>query len=352
MSAVVVEDVVAGYGDAPVLRGVSLRVAPGELAAVLGPSGCGKSTLLRVVAGFLRPAAGRVVIGDRQVNGDDVRVPPERRRIGIVPQEGALFPHLDVAGNVGFGLPRNRESLRRVDELLELIGLPGMGRTRPHELSGGMQQRVAVARALAPRPEVILLDEPFSALDAGLRTSVRDDVRRVLAEEGTTAVLVTHDQDEALSLADRVVVLRRGVVAQDGTPRQVYREPADLEVARFVGAVVELPARLVAGPDGMVARCALGDVPVTASAGCGDRVGPDALRRVLALRPEQVRPEVVTPGAPLADVTAVRFHGHDVVLQLRLRDSGHELTSRTGADGVPQPGDTVALRVVGVGRVY
>ena len=215
-----------------------------------------------------------------------------------------------------------------------------------------MQQRVAVARALAPRPEVILLDEPFSALDAGLRATVRDDVRRVLAEEGTTAVLVTHDQDEALSLADRVVVLRGGVVAQDGTPRQVYREPADLEVARFVGAVVELPARLVTGPDGVVARCALGDVPVAAATDVGDLSGPDTSGCVLALRPEQVRLGVATPGAPLADVTAVRFHGHDAVLQLQLRDSGHELTARTGADGVPRPGDTVALRVVGVGRVY
>ncbi len=178
MIPVRIEEVTAGYGGAPVLRDLSLEVAPGEVVAVLGASGSGKSTLLRVLAGFLRPTAGQVWFGDREVSGPGTWVPPEQRRVGIVPQEGALFPHLDVAGNIGFGLPRG--SRARVDEMLRLVGLAGLGRARPQELSGGQQQRVAVARALAPGPDVLCLDEPFSALDASLRGRLRAEVRDVL----------------------------------------------------------------------------------------------------------------------------------------------------------------------------
>lgn len=355
MSAVTVEGAVVAYDARPVLRGTSLRVEPAMLAAVLGPSGCGKTTLLRLIAGFLRPTAGAVSIGGRRVCGEGSWVPPERRRIGVVPQEGALFPHLDVAGNIAFGLPRGPESRRRVGELLELIGLPAAGPVRPHELSGGMQQRVAVARALAPRPEVVLLDEPFSALDAGLRASVRDDVRRVLAEERTTALLVTHDQDEALSLADTVVVLRDGVVAQAGTAREVYADPVDLGVARFVGDVVELPAEVVDVDRGTVARCALGDIPLTTSP---DRATRDAGPALLVLRPEQVRLVAggsgAGPAAPGATVRGVRFHGADALVRVELDPPhGAWLDARVpAAEGLPSPGSRVALQVVGTGRVF
>src|SRR5580700_11123776 len=199
------------FGPHPVLTGVELTVPAGSFTAILGPSGSGKTTLLRLLAGFERADAGTIAIGDRVVDGPgSTHVPPERRQIGYVPQEGALFPHLTVAANVGFGLPARQRRGARTEELLEAVGLAGMGSRYPHQLSGGQQQRVALARALAIRPGIVLLDEPFSSLDAGLRSSVRQDVARVLAEARTTAVLVTHDQDEALSMASRVAVLRDG----------------------------------------------------------------------------------------------------------------------------------------------
>ncbi len=204
------------FGSHPVLTGLDLDVPAGSFTAILGPSGSGKTTLLRLLAGFERADAGSIAIGDRVVDGPGAGyVPPERRQIGYVPQEGALFPHLSVAANVGFGLPARERRGARTDELLAAVGLTGMGGRYPHQLSGGQQQRVALARALAIRPEVVLLDEPFASLDAHMRASVRADVQRICRTAGTTAILVTHDQDEALSMADRIAVLR------DGTHRAV-----------------------------------------------------------------------------------------------------------------------------------
>ena len=245
MSDVVVRGLTAGYGGADVLDHLDLEVPSGSLAAVLGTSGSGKTTLLRVLAGFIRPSRGSVSFGERVVaragtDAQDAFVPPEKRRVGIVPQEGALFPHLNVSANVGFGLPRG--SRARIDEVLEMVDMGAYAQARPHDLSGGQQQRVALARALAPRPDIILFDEPFSALDAGMRTQLRAQVREVLRDQGTTAVLVTHDQDEALSTADLVAVMRHGRIVQTGTPREIYEAPIDLGVARFVGDAVELPA--------------------------------------------------------------------------------------------------------------
>ncbi|MDP3972718.1 MAG: ABC transporter ATP-binding protein [Candidatus Nanopelagicales bacterium] len=204
-----VGDLMVGYGGQPVLENLELFVPPGEIAAIRGSSGSGKTTLLRALAGFLRPQRGTIELGGQLVSGPGVWMPTERRNIGLVPQEGALFPHLDVAGNVGFGLPRRtrgerRATAERVAYLLALVDLPGSERLRPHELSGGMQQRVAVARALAREPSCILLDEPFSALDADLRRELREQVRRLLKKVGTTAILVTHDEAEAREFADRV----------------------------------------------------------------------------------------------------------------------------------------------------
>ena len=224
---------------------VSLHVPHGSLTAVLGPSGCGKTTLLRLIAGFLVPDSGTIAFDDRVVAGAGRPVPPQDRRVGYVPQEGALFPHLDVAGNIGFGLPRGeRGSGARIDEMLDLVELPRAFRTRaPHELSGGQQQRVALARALAPRPTVVLLDEPFSSLDASLRESTGRAVARALRAARATGLLVTHDQSEALSLSDQVAVLRDGRLIQAGSPADVYLAPHDPELARFVGGATPLPGR-------------------------------------------------------------------------------------------------------------
>lgn len=246
------------YRDRRVLAGVDLDVAAGTITAVLGPSGCGKTTLLRIMAGFDDPDAGVVRIAGHTVVGDGPVVPAHRRRVGLMPQEGALFPHLSVGGNVAFGLPSRNGVAADVAHWLEVVGLPGLADARPHELSGGQQQRVALARALAAKPRVLLLDEPFAALDAGLRVRVREDIAEILRAAGTTAVLVTHDQAEALSLADSVALLFDGTVAQHAAPTDLYDRPANLQTARFVGATVELAGTCGDG----VARTALGAHPV------------------------------------------------------------------------------------------
>jgi iron(III) transport system ATP-binding protein len=232
---VVLRGVRKAFGSTAVLTGVDLDATPGSFLAILGPSGEGKTTLLRLIAGFEAPDAGTIEIDGEPVVGGGRSLPPERRRVGVVPQEGALFPHLTVAQNVGFGLRRRQGRAERVAECLSLVGLEGFENRRPHQLSGGQQQRVAVARALAPRPSVVLLDEPFSALDAGLRAKVRHDVRQALRIAGTTSLLVTHDQEEAFSMADAVAVLRGGRIAQTDDPVTVYTNPSDLAVATFVG---------------------------------------------------------------------------------------------------------------------
>ena len=333
------------YGAVTALDGVDLDVPAGALMAVLGPSGCGKTTLLRCVAGFERVHGGTIEVAGKLVavagSGAGVHVPPHRRRIAVVPQEGALFPHLSVAGNVGYGLDRAVRRSGRVDEVLALVGLPGYGDRMPHQLSGGQQQRVAVARALAPRPPLVLLDEPFSALDAGLRAEVRRDVRQALLAAGATAVLVTHDQGEALSMADRVAVMHGGRIVQHGPPVAVYREPADPWVARFVGDAVLLPATV----DGSVAVTALGRLPLQAPA-------PQTPTTVTALlRPEQMRLTSDGDGIP-ATVVRHDFHGHDALVLLRLAD-GTQITARV-LDSTPAVtvGDRVTISVRGHVRAY
>jgi iron(III) transport system ATP-binding protein len=332
---VVIEAVTKRFGAVVALDEVDLTVPDGSLTAILGPSGCGKTTLLRVVAGFERPDDGRVRLGDRQVAGTGASfVPPERRRVGLVPQESALFPHLDVAGNVGFGLSR-RHRPRRVAELLQLVGLPGYEQRRPYELSGGEQARVALARALAPQPEVVLLDEPFAALDASLRAEIREDVREVLRATDATSILVTHDQEEALSVADHVAVMRRGRVVQVAPPAELYSTPIDLEVARFVGDGVVLDVSARSG----MASTPLGDLRLTAGAS-GDGV--------VLIRPEQLTlGEAGTSGR----VSNVVFYGHDAVVQVDLPD-GQRVAVRMAAPVSVQAGDDVRLRVKGVAHFY
>ncbi|WP_418959600.1 ABC transporter ATP-binding protein [Streptomyces tritici] len=335
---------VKAYGPgAPVLDGLDLTVPGGALAAVLGPSGCGKTTLLRVVAGFLRADAGTVTVAGRLLGGPGVHLPPERRRIGIVPQEGALFPHLSVARNIAFGLRgADRAAKRaRVAELLELVGLAGYGDRMPHELSGGQQQRVSLARALAPEPQLVLLDEPFSALDTGLRETVRADVRAVLRATGATAVLVTHDQQEALSTADLVAVLREGRVAQCAAPEELYRRPADPWVASFVGDAVFLPGE--AERDAV--RTALGTLPL-GPAPAGLKAG------TVLLRPEQLRITDADTAQAEGTVTDVRFLGHDALLAVAVDGLDEPLTVRAPGPVPARPGDRVGITVTGEATLH
>jgi iron(III) transport system ATP-binding protein len=333
------------FGTVRALSGVDLSMRSGEFLAVLGPSGCGKTTLLRCVAGFEQIDEGRIALGGRLVALPGVHVPPHRRHVAVVPQEGALFPHLDVAGNVAYGLGRGRrDRAARVEQCLELVGLGGYGRRMPHELSGGQRQRVAVARALAPRPPLVLLDEPFSALDAALRSELRRDVRRALREDGATAILVTHDQAEALSMADRVAVMNGGRIRQVGTPAEVYRHPADAWVAGFVGEAVIVPLDGEA-PGGRHAS-PLG--PLTLRDDDRPWDGPMAA----VVRPEQVlmthrRTPQAGRGVP-AVVRRVDYHGHDTLVAFELAD-GTEAMSRM-VDGPLvdyRPGDRVFVLVDG-----
>ena len=284
---------------------VSLEVYGGELFAVLGPSGCGKTTLLRLIAGFERPDEGEVAVGGQTVAGPRTFVQPERRRIGMVFQDYALFPHLSVERNVGFGLPRRERSGGRVRTSLELVGLQHKADCYPHQLSGGERQRVALARALAPEPDVVLLDEPFSSLDATLRAGLRREVELILRDAGATALIVTHDQEEALSLADRLAVMREGRIVQVGRPEEVYARPADRWAAQFVGEVNVMPG--VAREGRVLTELGSFDVAGSASA-------PGAAVHV-AVRPEQL--ELEGGERDNARITEREFRGHDVLYRLR-----------------------------------
>ena len=310
MSSLSISGLVKGYGEAPVLRGVDLEVPAGSLTAVLGLSGCGKTTLLRLIAGFERPEQGRIALGANTLEDASTHVAPEKRSIGYVPQDGALFPHLSVAGNVGFGLPRRERRGRAVQEPLEMVGIAHLARRMPHELSGGEQQRVALARALARRPAALLLDEPFSSLDATLRNRVREEVHTLLRDHGVTTVLVTHDQEEALSLADSVAVLRDGRIVQQGAPAELYELPADSRLAEFLGAVNLVPASFGAG----TALTALGELPLRGAGGAGAAAG------MVMIRPEQLEVSPRLDGAAANGLTGTvrqcRYYGHDAILEI------------------------------------
>ena len=309
------------FGPVQALQATDLPLATGTLTAVLGPSGCGKTTLLRAIAGFERVDGGTIHVSGQAVAGQGLHLPPERRRVTIVPQEQALFPHLTVAGNVGYGVRRGPERDKAVAAMLELAGLAGLGDRMPHELSGGQQQRVALARALAPQPSVVLLDEPFGSLDAALRDEIRSEVAGVLRASGATSLLVTHDQEEALSMAESVAVMCSGVIVQHGPPQAVYRRPADLWVANFVGRANILAGR--ADGAGKV-ECALGVLPLmeTIAAGPVDVV----------IRPEQLQLRVDPSGATVEDR---RYFGHDVVVGVHLPGGERLLVRLPSADPLP-----------------
>jgi iron(III) transport system ATP-binding protein len=317
--AICIHGVSKRFGAVQAVSDAQLCVERGELVALLGPSGCGKTTLLRLVAGFERPDAGEVRLGDRIVAGPSTWVSPERRRVGLVFQDYALFSHLTVSENIGFGIPR-RGRPQRVTELLGLTGLSELGDRYTYELSGGQQQRVAVARALAPRPDVVLLDEPWSNIDPLLRASMRDELSQILRAAEATVLLVTHDREEAFSLADRVALMSAGSIAQAGTPEEVYRAPASRWSAAFSGPGNFLPGRL---QDGLV-ETLLGRFPAANSM---DTTSVDVL-----IRPELLELEPDPEGA--AEVVGREFRGHDILYRVRL--NGTMLVSqRPSTEAVP-----------------
>jgi iron(III) transport system ATP-binding protein len=322
-----------------ILHGVDLTVAQGTVTAVVGASGCGKTTLLRLVAGFETPDAGTISIAGHTVAHDERFTAAHRRDVGYVAQDGALFPHLTVGQNIGYGLTGSARSTRaRVAELLATVSLDAsMERRRPHQLSGGQQQRVALARALAREPALMLLDEPFSALDTGLRASTRKAVAQLLAAADVTTLLVTHDQEEALSIADQVAVMRDGRFTKVGTPQQVYLTPEDRFTAQFLGDCVLLPGTVAAG----VAECVLGRLPVRAGAADG--------QATLMLRPEQLIATAVSDdghGAGVGTVLSSEFRGHDVLLVVDLA-AGEPITVRQHSLDPPGVDAKVRVDVVG-----
>ncbi|WP_428534731.1 ABC transporter ATP-binding protein [Rhodopila sp.] len=351
MAALSISGLTKSFADQPVLRGLDLDVPTGQLVAILGASGSGKTTLLRLLCGFERADSGSIVLDGRTVAGPRRHLPPERRRIGYVAQEGALFPHLSVAANVLFGLPRReRRDHDRALALLRGVGLPASYAARgPHQLSGGEQQRVALARALAPAPSLVLLDEPFSALDAALRAETRQAVAAALSAAGATSLLVTHDQAEALSMGHQVAVLRDGRLVQVATPQTLYRRPIDADLARFVGDAIILPGR---ASNGTVA-CALGTLTLADDMPTGN---VDVL-----IRPEQVR---LDPTATRrVRVSNVTYYGHDASIRLDLPTPDSPtpdsptpdlpvadplaLSARVHGHAAPKPGDETGLLVDG-----
>jgi iron(III) transport system ATP-binding protein len=331
-ASVVVDGVAKAFDGRPALRAASLIAEPGSILSILGPSGCGKTTLLRVVAGLERPDVGSVVVDGRVLSAEGVFVPPERRGIGMVFQDWALFPHLTVAANVAYGLPRSQRHAGRVQEALAMVGLRGFDARMPGTLSGGQQQRVALARALAPRPTVLLLDEPFSNLDASLRSRVRGDLHRLLAELAVTALFVTHDQEEAFVLGDAVAVMREGEVVQAAPAVEVYRHPVSPWVASFVGE-----ANILDGEGyGDVASTALGAVALA---------GPCEGWLSVLVRPEDIQLEPDGSGV----VADVEYHGHDTVtvvavagVSVRVRQPGAPRFARGASVAVSHRGPPTA----------
>ena len=377
---------------------LSLTLHPAETIALLGPSGCGKTTTLRLIAGFETPDAGRVLIGGREVVGPTAFLPPERRRVGMVFQDYALFPHLTVADNVAYGLPGSlatrwaptlrrpllalRHRLRRdrsraptapapgsglrdarVHDALDLVALTHLAARFPHELSGGEAQRVALARALAPRPHLLLLDEPFSNLDAPLRASVRAEVREILQRAATATILVTHDQEEAFATADRVAVQLQGRIEQIGTPAEIYNRPATRAVAAFIGDADFLPGTLTPGARPQAVDTELGRIPLDGAPPHGDP--PDDAKVDVMLRPERIHlaphdtddptPAPTATHAPATDPLAIvesrEFYGHDQLVTLRLR-SGARIHARLGPDADFPPGRRATVSTTGAAVVY
>jgi iron(III) transport system ATP-binding protein len=323
------------YGSQAVLTELNLEAEQGQLTAVLGASGAGKSTLLRLIAGFEAPTSGEIYIDSKLVSSATEVLAPEKRGVGIVPQDSALFSHLTVSQNIGFGLPKGSDA--RVKELLELVGLAGFANRKPASLSGGQTQRVALARALAPRPKLILLDEPFSALDAELRGRLREDVKAVLKAENASAILVTHDQEEALSLADKVAVMREGRVIQAGSPTEIYNEPADLGIATFLGDSILVNGKVENGK----VSTDLGKLSALNSVA-------DGQTGVVAIRCENFYLQPNPAGD--SEVIGRVFFGHDAVVEVQTPKV--KIRARSNGPFAPEVGMRVTVWVRGAVNFY
>jgi iron(III) transport system ATP-binding protein len=327
------------FGTQTVLKGLSLDVADGEFVAVLGSSGSGKTTLLRLIAGFDEPDSGEISISGKFVAAKNVFVAAEARQVGYVPQDAALFPHLSVFENVAFGLKGLSKAARvdRVRELLKLVSMESFENQSATELSGGQKHRVALARALAPEPELILLDEPFAALDAELRTRIREEIKQVLDKVSSTTILVTHDQEEALSIADRVALLRDGNFAQVGNPREIYSAPVDLGVATFLGDSVIVDGVIESGK----VSTSLGQLTLLNSA-------KEASRGKVAIRPENFYLQPDLNGDSI--VVGRQFFGHDAVVEVKTPKQ--LIRARSSGPFAPEVGMKVTVWVRGAVNFY
>jgi iron(III) transport system ATP-binding protein len=324
------------YGEHVVIDNLTLQLAEGEIGCLLGSSGCGKTTVLRCIAGFEQAQGGRISVAGEILSAPGKYMAPERRRIGMVFQDYALFPHLDIAANIAFGLRgvSPAESAARVEELLELIGLFGRGKRYPHEISGGQQQRVALARALAPRPRLLLLDEPFSNLDVELRERLSQEVRQILKQSGTTAILVTHDQNEAFAVADKVGVMRAGRIEQWDAPYRLYHQPETRYVADFIGQGVFLPGKAL---DSHTVQLELGALQSRAAIDFNDPAPMQVL-----LRPDDVVHDDAS--ALTAEVVNRVFRGADFLYTLRLA-SGAEVLSLVPSHHNHAIGERIGIRL-------
>lgn len=312
ITAITCQNICKRFGSVEAVSDLNLTLDAGRFMALLGPSGCGKTTSLRMLAGFERPNQGIIEISGQQVDSPTLHLPPEKRNIGMVFQEYALFPHLNVAANIAYGVPKGVNKQSRVSEVLELVNLSGVEKRMPHELSGGQQQRVALARALAPQPSLILLDEPFSNLDAALRSKVRAEVRQILRQVKASVLLVTHDQEEAMNFADEVAVMLDGHLMQVDTPQKLYRRPKNRHVATFLGEANFLPGEV--NQNQVV--CELGRLPT-------DSIHQGSVE--LMVRPEEISLTLNPTGS--AEIVQRDYLGHSQLITVRL-PSGLQLKSR------------------------
>lgn len=344
MSSLSVSHLTVNFGSRTIISDLSFELRQGEIASLLGPSGCGKTTLLRAIAGLIQPTSGAIRFGSQLVGVSSVVLPPYKRGTGYVPQQGALFPHLTVAKNIAFGLDKNTHTKAEIahitDEMIGLIGMKGMEERLPSQLSGGQQTRVALARALAIKPKLILLDEPFSALDAVLRDDLRTEVVGLLRELGSTAILVTHDREEALVSSDRVILMRDGKVAQNGTPEEVYETPISPEIAASTGDVLLLPAQQSSTGATFHSLSLEGMAPEGAESG------------YVVIRPEEIHVSSSAGEGIEGLLSQIDYYGHDAMLTVNVAQSATPIKARVAGPADFSVGQRVYLQHVGPIRYF
>jgi iron(III) transport system ATP-binding protein len=345
MTSLQVSNLQVIMGSRVILSDLNLEIASGKFAAILGPSGCGKTTLLRSIAGLITPSAGTIRFGNKLVSVSSLVLPPHKRNVGYVPQEGGLFPHLRVAENVAFALKGKAERAEReeiVRQMLNLVGLSTFAKRFPHELSGGQQTRVALARALAVKPEIVLLDEPFAALDQALRGEISQEVVALLKESKTTALMVTHDREDALVSADVIAVMRTGSVVQYGTPADIYLNPISADVAESTGDIVTIPARKVSNSEVIS--------PLSTSSAHQVQVNFDGL---MLIRPEEILISRVEDSKGVrAKITKINYYGHDALIDLSIEGVNTPVRARVAGPESYSVGENVFAHYEGPIRYF